>query len=243
VLAERGEFVEGIARSEEAVQIAEAVDQPWSLIGTYYSGGSLYLRKGDFTKAISLLERALGLSQDYPLFYLPWVTSSLGYAYALSGRPAEAMPLLEQGMERAVLKNQWRYYALQGVYLSEAYRLADRPDDAIRLASQALDSARDYKARGQEAWALWNLGELDLPRDPPDAEKAEVSYRQAMDLADELGMHPLIAHCHLGLGAVYRRMGERKQGHEHLATAIGMYRDMSMGFYLAQAEAVLAKQG
>ncbi|MCH7667527.1 MAG: AAA family ATPase, partial [Acidobacteria bacterium] len=123
-LAELGEFAEGIARGEEAVQIAETVNQPWSLIGAFYSVGYLYLRKGDLTKAISVLERALELSQAYPLFWLPWISSSLGYAYALSGRAAEALPLLEQGIEQAASKKQWRFYPLQVVYLSEAYRLA-----------------------------------------------------------------------------------------------------------------------
>ncbi len=60
------------------------MEQPWSLIGSYYSVGFLYLRKGDLTKAISLLEQVLGFSQAYPLFWLPWIYSSLGYAYALS---------------------------------------------------------------------------------------------------------------------------------------------------------------
>ncbi len=236
LLAEQGEFAEGITRGEEGVQIAETVDQPWSLIGTYYSVGCLYLRKGDLDQATPMLERCLGLSQDYPLFWLPWVASSLGYAYALSGRGAVALPLLEQGIEQAASKRQWRFYALQVAYLSEAYRLSNRMDDAIRLATQALDSARDYKARGQEAWALWNLGEAALHCDPTDAEKVESSYRQALALADELGMRPLVAHCHLGLAALYRRIGTRQQGHEHLATASGMYREMDMHSWFEKAK-------
>jgi tetratricopeptide (TPR) repeat protein len=232
VLAELGKFVEGIARGEEAMEIAETVDQPWSLIGTYYSIGSLHLRKGDFTKAISLLERALGLSQDYPLFWLPWITSSLGYAYALSGRSAEALALLEQGIELAASKKQWRFYALQAVYLSEAYRLIGRLDDAIPLASQALDSARDYKARGQEAWALWNLGELGLHCDPPDAERTTVYYRQALTLANELGMRPLAAHCHHGLSTQYRLTGKTERAHKHFDTARGLYSEMDMKYWI-----------
>jgi class 3 adenylate cyclase/tetratricopeptide (TPR) repeat protein len=231
-LAELGKYVEGIARGEEGVRIAEAVNQPWSLIGAYYSVGSLYLRKGDLTKAISLLERALELSQAYPLFWLPWISSSLGYAYALSERAAEALPLLEQGIEQAASKKQWRFYPLQAVYLSEAYRLAGRPDDAISLASQALESARDYRARGQEAWALWNLGELGLHCDPPDAERTAVFYRQALALADELGMSPLAAHCHHGLGTRYRLTEQPERAHEHLDAARTLYCEMDMRYWI-----------
>ena len=50
-------------------------------------------------------------------------------------------------------------------------------------------------------------------------------------------MCPLVAHCHLGLGKLYRRTGKREEAREHLTTATTMYREMDMGFYLAQAEA------
>jgi hypothetical protein len=56
-------------------------------------------------------------------------------------------------------------------------------------------------------------------------------------LAIELGMRPLVAHCHLGLGKLYRRMGDREQASEHLTTATAMYREMDMRFWLEQAEA------
>ena len=49
-------------------------------------------------------------------------------------------------------------------------------------------------------------------------------------------MRPLIAHCHLGLGKLYRRTGKREQAQEHLTTATTMYREMDMRFWLEQAE-------
>ena len=52
-------------------------------------------------------------------------------------------------------------------------------------------------------------------------------------------MRPLVAHCHLGLGKLYRRMGKREQAQEHLTTATTMYREMDMRFWLEQAEAEL----
>ena len=54
-----------------------------------------------------------------------------------------------------------------------------------------------------------------------------------------LGMRPLIAHCHLGLGKLYRRTGKREQAKEHLATATKMYREMGMTYWLEKAEAEL----
>jgi hypothetical protein len=49
-------------------------------------------------------------------------------------------------------------------------------------------------------------------------------------------MRPLVAYCHLGLDKLYRRTGKREQAQEHLTTAIMMYREMGMRFWLEQAE-------
>jgi hypothetical protein len=72
-------------------------------------------------------------------------------------------------------------------------------------------------------------------------EDAETYYRQAIALADELGMRPLVAHCHLGVGKVNPRTGKLQEAQEHLATAIAMYREMGMRCWLEQAEAELAE--
>ena len=85
--------------------------------------------------------------------------------------------------------------------------------------------------------ALRLLGEIAAHRDPPDIEKAEDHYRQALALAEELGMRPLVAHCQLGLGRLYRRAGKPQQAREHVTIATTMYREMDMSFWLEQAEA------
>jgi hypothetical protein len=52
-------------------------------------------------------------------------------------------------------------------------------------------------------------------------------------------MRPLVAHCHLGLGRLYRRTGQREQAREHLATGVAMLREMDMRFWLEPAAAEL----
>ncbi len=59
----------------------------------------------------------------------------------------------------------------------------------------------------------------------------------------QLAMRPLQAHCHLGLGKLYRQTGKRQQAETHLTTATTMFREMDMRFWLAQAEATLKALG
>jgi hypothetical protein len=63
--------------------------------------------------------------------------------------------------------------------------------------------------------------------------------REALNLADTLGMRPLVAHCRLGAGKLYQRAGERGHASEQLIAATTMYRGFSMAHWLGQAEAEL----
>jgi hypothetical protein len=56
-------------------------------------------------------------------------------------------------------------------------------------------------------------------------------------------MRPLQAHCHLGLGTLHVKTGQRQQTRAELSTAIALYRAMDMAFWLPQAEAMLAQVG
>lgn len=72
---------------------------------------------------------------------------------------------------------------------------------------------------------------------PALGETAEGHYRDALALAAELGMRPLVAHCHFGLVTLCRRTGRVDQADEHLVTAAALYREMGMGLWLSRAEA------
>jgi class 3 adenylate cyclase/tetratricopeptide (TPR) repeat protein len=240
-LAEMGAFPEGSAHAEEALRIAEAVDHPHSLIHGYLAVGFLSLRQRDFFRAIPVLERGLELCRVFNiLVWFPETASALGCAYALAGRVAEALPLLEQAEQRGAAMGQMGGQSLRAGYLGEAYLLAGRMEEAVQRAGRALDLARAYKERGHEAGALRLLGEIAAHQTPPEIEPAEHHYRQALALAEELGMRPLVGHCHLGLGTLYTKMGRREQARTELSAAIEVYRAMEITFWLPQAEAMLA---
>ena len=160
----------------------------------------------------------------------------LGHAYQLAGRLKQALPLLERAVEQMETTSRAScplYLAL----LSQGYGEAGRLAEARERAQQAVDVSRKLKARGVETYALQSLAAAVSHHDPPDAENAESYYLQAMAPATELGLRPLIAHCHLGLGKLYRRTSQREQAQEHLNAATTMYREMGMTYWLEQAEA------
>jgi hypothetical protein len=123
--------------------------------------------------------------------------------------------------------------------LAEAHLAAAAPEDGHSRAERAVAEARAYGQRGDEATALHLLGITLLETASSDLDRVAAHLYEALSVAEELGMRPLVAHCHLGLGKLYRRTGKREQAQEHLTTATTMYREMGMKYWLEQAEAEL----
>jgi tetratricopeptide (TPR) repeat protein len=171
----------------------------------------------------------------------PRVAESLGAAYTLAGRIADAVPLLTQAMEQAMTTERVVYQAPCCLSLGEAHLLAGRLEETQALAERALALAREHGEQGNEAYALRLLGEIAAHHITPDVAQAEVHYRQALALAEELGMRPLQAHCHRDLGTLYAKTGRQEQARAELSTAIEMYRAMDMTFWLPQTQAALAQ--
>jgi class 3 adenylate cyclase/tetratricopeptide (TPR) repeat protein len=239
-LAECGAFAEGRAPAAEGVQIAEAADHPYSRVMALWAVGFRALRQGDLEQAIPGLEQALELAQGaYLRLLIPFVAAPLGAAYALAERTADALPLLEQAVARAVAMHYMWDHALRTVWLGEACLYAGRLAEACTQARHALEFSRAHQERGHEACALWLLGEVAVRRTPLETEKAAAYYHQALALAEGLGMRPLQAHCHRGLGTLYASTGQWEQARTALSTAIALYRAMEMTFWLPQAEATL----
>jgi len=240
-LGELGEFAEAAARDSESVRIAEAAQHPYTFGAVCMGASMLHVRNGDVDSALALGEHGLELCRTWGLpNVFVHVATQMGYAHALAGRAADGLPLLTQALAQTEALGALHHHALWVGWLAEAYLLAGRMSDARDAWMRALDLSCRRNQRGCEAWALRLGGELASRHDPPDAEQARVHYTEALVIAEQLGMRPLQAHCHLGLGKLYRRTGRLDEAHAELATAVAMLTEMGMAFWLPEAERELA---
>jgi tetratricopeptide (TPR) repeat protein len=194
--------------------------------------------KGEFDRAVRILEECCRLCRLGELrVWLAWAQSPLGDAYTLAGRLDEAVAHLEQAVEHAgFLKHS---HAMRVVVLGQAYMRYGRLKAATDAAYQALALAREHQERGHEAWALRLLGEIESRADPPDRDAAKTHYLQALALADELSMRPLVARCYLGLGLLYREARDQGPAQRHLAAAMALFNDTGMQSWSALTEQLL----
>ena len=233
-----GEYSEAIAWGGEGVRIAEAAAGPQERVWAYYCLGRVHLERGDANLAAPLLEQAVPLCGEgrFPV-YAPRVMASLGAAYIMSGRPDAALPLLEQAAAEAQAIKLVYGHPEALIHTGEAHFAAGRLDEARRYAGQALDVANRQGARGDEARALFLLGEIAGHGEPSESEQALENYAAALVLAEELGMAPLQARCHLGLGGVYQRVGQDEEARRELTHAVAMLQAMQMRYWLQRGEA------
>jgi tetratricopeptide (TPR) repeat protein len=222
--------------------VAEAGKEAYQAVAAHRDIGHVYLCKGEVQHAIAILERGVALCQvrEIPALF-PMFAALLGYGYSLIGRHAEGVLLLEQALERAAAMRLGYARSLWATLLGEAHLLAGHMAEATAYAKQALELACQRQERGHQTYALRLLGAIAARRDPSESEQAEAHYQQALALAEELGMRPLQAHCHFGLGTLYAKIGRVEQASTELSAAIDLYRAMEMTFWLPQAEAALAQ--
>jgi len=237
-LAELGDFHAADACADQALRVADAPGQAYGQTIARTLAGLVWLRRGHLERAFGYLGPSLEACREKPFLdvWRPIPASLLGLTQALLGKFDEAMPLLRDGVHLSEALGVNAYLALWTLNLAEGLMTAGQLDQARETASHALDLAVSHKERGHQAWALHLLGELSAMREPPAVGEAAAYFGQALALGEPRGMRPLVAHCHLGLGTLYRRTGKRGQAQEHLSLATTMYREMDMGFWLEKAD-------
>ena len=219
-----GEFQDGIRHGREALRLAEIAGHRYCAMLGLLSLAELYLIKDEVHEALPLVERAVAIEAERGI----WAVSSgtLGRAYTLTGRYDEGIALLER--QHAVMESlgsKMRAASLCNS-LGHSYLIGGRVDDAARFAEKSLTLARERGERGEEAWSLLLHGDIALRR---GLGAAAERYREALALAEEIGMRPLMAHSHAGLA----RSGG---GDDHLKRSAEMYREMQMGSRVTELE-------
>jgi transcriptional regulator with AAA-type ATPase domain/tetratricopeptide (TPR) repeat protein len=243
-LAELGAFPEALQRAQEGLEIAESANDAYSIAFACALVGQVGGLKGSAEPVIPTAERGLELCRAMNFrILLPPAACWLGSAYALAGRFGDAIPLLERAVEAGVLVKRKDRYSIFLTRLGEAHLEAGHFEQVLERAGRALRLAREQGERGHEAHALRLLAESASRAVILDAAAAEASYGQAMELAQELGMRPLMAHCRLGLGRLYRRMENFASARAQLDAAVALYREMDMLYWLEKAQAALASLG
>jgi tetratricopeptide (TPR) repeat protein len=239
-LAELGRFAEATRYEAEAIRLAESTQHAYTVGWANFGASMLHLVKGDWATALSRVKHWIAMLRTGNVaIQLPWAVAACAWALAQIGERSEARDrvregeqLLEDQMARGIVGHRsWAYGAV-----GRACLLLGQLDEARRLGGRAVESA--WRQPGFTAHALHLLGDIATHPDRFDSEGGVAHYREALALAQLHRMRPLVAHCHLSLGKLYRHIGETEHARDNLAAATTMYREMDMDFWLEQGRRI-----
>ncbi|MGE5129726.1 MAG: adenylate/guanylate cyclase domain-containing protein [Sphingomonadaceae bacterium] len=234
-LAELGDFAGAHRAAEEGLRLADAAKHAYSVAHACLALGGTRLRQGEFVAAIPILERGLTVSEQVPLLRPP-IAADLGVARARCGDVTEGLGHLHAAIDGARAMERLSRLPLIVVKCGEVHLLAGETDEAERLAMEALRLAVGQRERGNEAYARRLLAEIHGERGALEGLTTERGYVDALALAAELDMQPLVARCHAGLGLWLRQAERREEAQCHLDVAVAMFRGMAMRFWLDKLE-------
>jgi tetratricopeptide (TPR) repeat protein len=237
-----GEFDQAIEWGVRGCRVADEIGNAGSRVLAATFQGHVYVLKGEPDSALRSMEPRMPLAEELGQGHLSIkFFLVLSHTYLLLGRADEGLRHLRRALAstRGFMAESTRFGTLTASALMEAGRL----DEASAEVAAGLAHSEKTGADGHRAPLLRLQAEMLARRDPPEPGPAQQSWREGLHLAIVLGMRPEVAHCHLGLGKLYRRAGDHAKASEHLSTATTMYREMDMGFWLGRAAAALDPLG
>jgi tetratricopeptide (TPR) repeat protein len=237
--AEQGRFVTALQLGEEAVRIAESLRHPHSVWQALTYLAFVHQRRGGHAEMETLCRRGIALAEEVAgvSFEMPMLRALLGHALVYSGLVDEGLESIREGIRAQTAFGVRAGLSASIVLLGEGLLVAGRLDEALVEVERGMALAVDCGERRGEATGNELLGDIARRRDPPLVELAETHYQKSLAAAAELGVRPVAAHCHLGLGLLYQRVGQRQRSRQNLATAAAMYEEMGMRYWLEKATA------
>jgi class 3 adenylate cyclase/tetratricopeptide (TPR) repeat protein len=243
-LADLGDFEGAEMWADRARGEAEARHHPYSEAIALTMAGQVGALRGQLERAVGPLARALSICRDGQLTVWQAIPAALlGQCMVTLDRKDDGLTLLHEGVRLSGELGVKAYLARWVTLLGEGLLITGDAARAAEAGEQALALARAHGERGHEAAALRLLGEVAASHGQAHAAAAIEHFSAAIVLAEELGLRPLLARAHLGLGQFLRRGGQAEEAEAHLATAVVLFSDLGMRSWLDRTEPELRALG
>jgi len=235
----RGEFDLALEAEVRATVSGESVGDPQVQSSAAWATGIIHTARGDWQAGIAACQRAVDLSPD-PLnsaLALGW----LGYAFLEKGDPDQALPRLEQSVQRL---GQFRFPQPQGwftVFLAEAHRLTHELETAFELATQGLQMARVANSVHGAGWAERALGRI--AQATGGLAEAGAHLREALRAFASMNARYEVARIHLDLASLAHAQRDEPAASRELAEAHRLFHALRVPRYVERTEALATQLG
>jgi class 3 adenylate cyclase/predicted ATPase len=233
---------QALASAEQAVAIAEAVSHPVSRASALSWAAALHQLRGEVGRAREVAEMDLALTAEEIIpFFRAHGVMLRGWALVEEGQGKEGITQLREGYSdyRAIGAQIECTHWL--ALLAGAYRDTDRPAEGLEPIAEALEYAAQTGIVYYEAELHRLDGELRLRLDPRHEQRAEASFRRALEIARHQQAKSWELRAATSLARLWAEQGRRAEAHELLAPVYGWFTEGFDTADLKQAAALLAE--
>ena len=227
-----GDFTLALEAEAQTRAIGETISDP--RIQTYgtFTTGWITAMIGDWNTAIEVCQRSLQGAPDPAS--TAYASAFLGYAYMEQGNADQALPLLDQAVQRFA---QFRFPQFEGWFtalLAEAHRCAGQLDTARELAQRALEIVRSVPYWFGVGWAQRSLGRIALAADAPA--EAEALLEEAFETFAAMPTPFELGRTRLDLAALAHSQNRKQVAETHLTEAYAQFRTLKVPKYIERTK-------
>jgi tetratricopeptide (TPR) repeat protein len=233
-----GRFEEGIAACKKTrrATLTHGHSHAFGVGFSEMTTGMIFNLKGEGRAALEHLRRALEIYErtDAMTIFGPMMCAHLGCAYALLGDAQTGREYAERGFKLHGEAGVPTFLSFVHFVLGDCNLRLDDPKKSLFHGEEALRLARLHEARHFEGLALMLLGRVHALVGGPEFLQAEDLLRQAISVFADEGTRPYGALANFYMGQAYAMHAQTEKAREHLRVAGDMFREMDMGYWLAQ---------
>jgi class 3 adenylate cyclase/predicted ATPase len=226
--------------AEQAVVTAAAVSHPVSRAGALSWAAALHQLRGEVGRAREVAETALALTTEEMLpFFRAHAIVLRGWTLVRQGQSEEGIARLREGLVAYRATGADLECSHWLALLAEAYRDTGEPEQGLRLTGEALDHVAQTGIVYYEPELHRLDAELRLRLDTPDEQRAETSFRHALETARRQQAKSLELRAATSLARLWGEQGRRAEARDLLAPVYGWFTEGFDTADLKEAKALL----
>ncbi len=214
--------------SRKAVNLAEKLAHPYSIALALDYAAIAHQFRQEAKQALRRADAAITICEENNFaYYLGWAMIIKGWAMANQGMAADGAGVIEEGLKTFRSTGAKRSLPYYLSLLAEAYGKCGQADKGLRIISEAFVEAQNIEERWWEAELFRLKGILLLQQSKPDAQQAEVSFYQALDVARR--QHSIALELRTAI-SLYRFRQKKDTSHDTRQSLVEVYNRYTEGF-------------
>lgn len=236
-----GHLDQSLARVSEALTIAQALAQPYSIAFAHYMTSVVHLLRDEPASALQNADKSLEISREQRFsLYVILSTISRGRALGELGRTREAMAEMTTGIAEARRTGLGMMHPMIQSWLADLHVQSGEREIALSIIEQVSREIGDVTGRSWEAELHRQRAHILLELNPSGTTEAESYLKRGLEIAERQSAKTLELRAATDLAKLLRQQGKTKEAYNLLEPTYRWFVEASDTTDLRRARDLLA---